>query len=181
MLLVVASCKLQDDTLDPLQFNKIKKGSMLVLRGVAFDNVNADEFLGACDTFSLSKPNANESFDFDADFLADDINSLTSVEVFAKFKKGARVKVTSVPGSNFTLKDPKSDFPRGTVKIPLATILSALKLSLKDFADEDVIIIESDLILKDGSTVPSSSIVNSSVFEVAQFFPAQVLRYRAGK
>jgi hypothetical protein len=179
--LLVASCKLQDDTLDPLQFSKIKKGALLALRGGAFDNVNDDTYLGSCDKFSISKPAADESFEFDADYLADDINSLGSVEVYAKFKKGARVKVATVPGSAFTLKDPKSDFPRGTVKIPLATILSALKLTTSSFMEEDVIIIESDLILKDGSTVPASAIVNSSLFSVAQFFPAQVLQYLAVK
>jgi hypothetical protein len=176
MMMVVVGCKLQDDALDPLQFNKLKKGSMLALRGAAFDNAND---YGAADKFSIAKPAADESLDFDADYLSDDINSLATVEVYARFKKLARVKVATVQGSIFTLKNPKSDFPTGSFKIPLATILSALKLTLKDIADEDVIIVESDLILKDGSTIPASAIVNSSVFEVAQFFPAQVVRYLA--
>lgn len=177
MMMVVASCKLQDDTLDPLQFNKLKKGALLALRGTAFANTND---YGAADKFSLSKAAADESLDFDAEYLADDINSLATVEVYARFKKLARVKVATVQGSTFTVRDSKSDFPTGSFKIPLATILSALKLTLKDIADEDVLIVESDLILKDGSTIPASAATaNSSLYEAAQFYPAQSVRYLA--
>jgi murein DD-endopeptidase MepM/ murein hydrolase activator NlpD len=172
---------LQDDTLDPLQFNKLKKGAMLALRGTAFNNLSDDTYLGCADKFSLSAPAADESLEFDADYLADDVNSLGSVEVYARYKKGSKVKIVTVPSSAFTIRDAKSDYPRATIKIPLATILSALKITAKDMVEEDVIIVESDLILKDGSIILAASIVNSSLFEVAQFYPAQIVRYLAIK
>ena len=68
---------------------------------------------------------------------------------------------------------------QGTVSVPLASILSALGITDPTTLKKTDLIIESDIILTDGSTVPASAIVNNGLFGSAIFFPAQVLGYSA--
>jgi hypothetical protein len=171
-----ASCT--DDSKDPILFSQVKNGSLLAVRGEAWDSLNT---IGFADMFSVSSATM-DVFKFDADFISDNINNLAKVTVYAKFKTGARVKVAEVDGAKFVVPT-GGKYPRGNVSIPLQTILTAIGKTRADFnpANFDSITIESDLDLKDGSKVLASSVVNSSLFESAHFYPAQSLSYLAGE
>lgn len=174
LLAFATSC--EDPELDPLQFDKIKQGSIIALRGAAVNNLNDRTFLGAVDRVSKTADPAAETFTFDADYLSADPSSLARVKIYARATQtGPRVQVATVEGSAFTIKD-GSTYPRASISIPLTTILSALGVTLADLQPNQYLFIESDLELTDGSTVLASSVVNSSLFESAQFYPAHDLR-----
>ncbi len=180
--LFIASC--EDPEKDPLQFDKIKKGSLLALRGQAFDNLFDEAFLGGVDIVSKTADVSKETFEFEADFLSEDQGSISSVDVFAKYKSsGTRSKVATIPGSAFVAPT-GAVYKRGKITIPLTEILKATGKNFADLPatdfDNGVIsnfIIESDINLADGTLVPSSAIVNSSLYESAQFYPAHSLSY----
>lgn len=173
-----------DEELDPLQFHKITKGSILTLRGEAFTNLSNRDFKGASDRFSVTGDISKESFTFDTDFLSEDHSSISKVITYARAEEnGPRVQVAVTEASAFRAPN-AGDYPRATITIPLQTILTALKAQASDFAptaDRPVryIFIENDLELKDGTIVPASAVVNSSLFESALFYPAHNLRYLA--
>jgi hypothetical protein len=177
---IFTSC--EDPELDPLQFNKIKKGSILALRGQSYDNLGEENYLGGVDTVSNKADASKESFEFEADFLAEDQSTLASVDVFAKFKSnGVRTKVATIPESVFVLT---GNYKRGKINIPLTEILKVTGKKLSDIPASDFdngifsnFIIESDINLKDGSIVKASSVINSSLSESAQFYPAHTLNY----
>jgi hypothetical protein len=170
-----------DEELDPFQLDKITKGSIISLRGPAVDNLNDLSFKGAIDKFSLAGDPSAETFEFDAAYLSDDLNSLQQVEVYARrTETGPRVRLTTIPGSNFTIRSDIDDkYPSAFISIPLNDILSALGITLGDIAANEYLFIESDLTLTDGTLVPSSAIVNSSLYESDLFYPAHKLRYLA--
>lgn len=178
-VLFAAACS--DPEKDPLQFDKITKGSLISLRGQAVENLNELSYVGAVDSFSVSKDNSAEKFEFQADFIAEDPTTLSEVQVFAKATEtGSRQRVGVVSGSSF-VDVPDSKYPRGTFSFDCNAILAALSKSASDFAVGSYIYIECDLVLTDGSVIPSSSIVNSSLFETGYFYPAHNLLYRAGE
>ncbi len=168
-----------DSELDPLQIDKLTKGSIIALRGTAVDNLNDISYRGSVDKFSLSGDPSTEKFEFEAAFLSDDLNSLSQVDVYARqTETGPRVRVTTVPGSAFVI--PSDDkYPQAAFSIPLNDILSGLGIGLGDLAVNDYLFIECDLTLTDGTIVPASAIVNSSLFESEHFYPAHSLRYLA--
>lgn len=169
-----------DPDKDPLKFDQIKKGSLITLRGQALNNLSVPDFRGACDKFSISGDPASENFEFDTDFLADDINSLSEVQIYASATDGgARIRIGTIAGSSFSVAAGTGIYPRASVSIPLNTILSAIGKSVGDYSVNQYIYIQCDLTLTDGSTVPASSFNNLSLFESALFYPAHKLLYVA--
>mgnify|MGYP003861696581 CR=1 FL=1 len=175
LFVFAAACT--DPDKDTFQFDKIKKGSLIALRGDAVEIINDAANRGAMDTFNISGVAADYSLDFDADFLAEDINSLSEVQIYASLTENTgRVRIGTVAGSAFTLAAGDGTYPRATVKIPFMDILTALGKPIGDFTVNQYIFIECDLTLTDGSTVPASSFTNLSLFESTLFFPAHKMR-----
>ncbi len=184
-LSVVLLSACTDPELDPFQLDKIKKGSIIALRGQAAVNLNNLAFRGAVDTFSVSGNIDAEKFEFDAAFLSDDLNSLDKVDIYARqTPTSARARITTVAGTAFTLRpDIDKKYPSAFIEIPLRDILTALNISINDIDPNDpgkaYLYIESDLTLKDGTIVPASAIVNEGLFQSSIFYPAHNLRYLA--
>jgi hypothetical protein len=170
VILVGVSCK--DESLDPFRLNEIQKGSFLALRGDAFDELNDTGCPGG---FFFNAIQPDDAFTFEAEFLSEDPTALANVEVFAKAGT-TRVKLKEVSGSNFTVPS-GGRFARGTISVTLTEVLTALNISDPSTLDQFDLLIENDLTLKDGTKIPSSSIVNSGLFESAIFFPAMSLNY----
>jgi hypothetical protein len=182
---IAFSC--EDTALDPLQMNNVKKGTILALRGQQLTNI-----------YSLGLPGAElfpraiegtETFDFDAEFLAEDPSTLESFDIYAekKLAGGAieRVLVKNVPGSEFKTTD---DYlrPWVSVSIPMTDILAAI--GIPDYTDpavQDILLttykfginINSDINLTDGTVIPAADIVAAGLFQSDQFYPAQKLTY----
>ena len=166
-----------DPDKDPFKFEQIKKGSLVALRGDAVEVLNDPANRGAMDTFNISGNAADYSLDFEGDFLAEDINSLSEMQIYASLTENVgRVRIGTVAGSAFTVAAGDGKYPRATVKVPFDGILTALGKSITDFAPDQYIFIECDLILTDGSTVPASSFANLSLFESVLFYPVHKLR-----
>lgn len=184
----ILSCS--DDALDPLKTKEVKKGTVLALRGTQLDNI-----------YFIGKPGAefypgvitgDETFDFDAEYLAEDVSTLESFDVYAikKIQNGGdisteRVHLVNVPFSSFKTTSEYSR-PWVSVSLKLTDVLAAIGLS--DYSDPDVIdelltlyqpgiALESDLNLTDGSKVMADQIVATGLFNSDQFYPAQKLTY----
>ena len=172
----LAAVACADESLDPIRFNDLAKGSLLALRGDAFANLNTT---GCSNIFNKNNIAGTEVFSFDADFLSEDPSSLQEVKVYGRIRTGARVELKTVPASAFSIPDGER-YPRGNVSIPLSEIL--IKLNVVNPANLGLfdIVIESDLYLTDGSVVGSAAIVNSGLFESGIFYPAQRLNYCSG-
>lgn len=175
MVVFMAACT--DPDKDPLQIDKITKGSLITLRGDAVEILNEPANRGAMDTFNISGDAANYSLDFQTDYLAEDPSTLAEVKLFASLTEtGGRVAIGTVAGRDFSIAAGSGTYPRATVKVPFTTILTAVGKSIRDFTPNQYIFIEADLILSDGSTIPASSFTNLSLFESALFYPAHKLR-----
>jgi hypothetical protein len=188
--LAVLAIACADDSLDPLQLKDVRKGTILALRGTQLQNI-----------YFLGKPGAeffpriiegDETFDFDAEILAEDPSTLASFDVFAIKRipqpDGTvtleRKPLVNVPASAFK-QTPDFLRPWVSVSIKLTDILTALGLDYTN--DDDVetmlsvyrfgIAIESDLNLTDGTKVLASDIIASGLFQSNQFYPAQRLTY----
>ncbi|MFN9862831.1 MAG: hypothetical protein ACK55U_05405 [Bacteroidota bacterium] len=187
VLATVYSCK--DDSLDPLQVNKIQKGKLLALRGTQLQNIYVVGRPGA-EFFPRIATNADQ-FVFDAEYLAEDPNSLESLDIFVLKSNGTptpdKVLVQNVPFSSFK-KDATYRNPWVTVTIPLTEILSKLGLANTyplNAATVNTLLttykfgisIWTDLKLKDGSIAPADRVVASGLFQSDQFYPAQKLVY----
>lgn len=183
---VYSSCS--DDSLDPLQVNSIKKGTLLALRGAALTNVYskgipASEFFPRIAT-------ATDKITFEAEYLAENPQSLQSVDFFILKKVGAtttRQLVKNVPFSSF-VNDGKYKNPWVTVTITLPEVLTQLGLSTTFPLDNATVTtllttykfgvnIEADLNLTDGSKALASKVVAAGLFSSDQFYPAQKLVY----
>jgi hypothetical protein len=187
-LAVASSCK--DDALDPLQVNKIQKGTLLALRGTQLQNVYFKGLPGA--EFFPKSADGTETFKFDAEYLATDPNSLQSVDFYVLKKASAtstpeRVLVKNVPFSEFK-KDGTYRSPWVTVTIPISEILSKLGLpttfplgtgTINTLLGtyKNGVAIEGDLNLTNGSIAPASKVVAAGLFQSDQFYPAQKLNY----
>jgi hypothetical protein len=178
LLVVFGACT--DPEKDPFQFDKLGKGDILALRGSSFDNLFDSAFRGAIDSFNIATVDPNiETFVFDVEYLSDEPSSLSEVKVYARpTQKGARSLVATVPGSQISIKSGDKN-ATGTVSIRLADILNAMSKTVADFPQFSYIYIESDITLNNGTVVPASSVVNTSLFESAIFYPAHNLRYIA--
>ncbi len=186
LTLVYSSCK--DDKLDPLQVNDIKKGRILALRGAQLQNVYFKGIPGA-ELFPRIAT-AADKFVFEAEYLAENPNSLQSIDFFVLKKTGAvitRVLVQNVPFSAF-VKDKKYPGPWVTVTINLSDILTKLGLNPTFPLDAPTINslladykfgipIEGDLNFTDGTKGLADRLVASGLFQSDQFYPAQKLTY----
>jgi hypothetical protein len=179
-----------DDTLDPLQFNFVKKGTILALRGQQLQNIYFEGKPGA--EFFPRIIQGDETFDFDAEILAEDPTTLESFDIYTVKRTPNpdgtvqldRVFLLNVPFSEFQQTD---DYirPWVSVSIPLVDILEALGLDYTNPDDVETMLtvykfgvsIESDLNLTDGSKVLAADIVASGLFQSNQFYPAQRLTY----
>jgi hypothetical protein len=180
---VVFSC--EDEELDPMQLAKIKKGTILALRGTQLNNIYFDGVPGA--EFFPRIMDGTEKFEFDAEFLSEDVSTLESFDIYVikKVASGTeRVHIKNVPGSEFKQTD---DYlrPWVSVSMNLTDIVEALGLDFDDPATVNTLLttykfginIESDLNLTDGSIIPAAEIVAAGLFQSDQFYPAQILTY----
>lgn len=180
----VFSC--EDTSLDPLRTADVKKGTILALRGQQLQNIYYQGLPGA--EFFPRIITGTETFDYDAEFLAEDPTTLESFDIYVIKKVGStteRVFLKNIPGSDFK---ETSDYVRPwvSVSLKLTDILEALDLA--DYTDPAVVDallstykfgvnMESDLNLKDGTVVPAADIVAAGLFQSNQFYPAQKLTY----
>jgi hypothetical protein len=183
MGLIFAAC--EDPELDPLQYDKIKKGSILGLRGTSFDNLFEDAYATGVDTFSIIEDNSGRTFKFDVDFVSESQSSLASIDVFVVKKDGSRAKIANIPASEFK-PTTGTNFNRANVSIPFNTIFNASGFAICDFSPSSgpdgiysFIQIENDINLSDGTIVPASAIVNTSLSESTILYPGHNLRYIA--
>ena len=178
----------EDKSLDPLQFDKIMKGTVLALRGQALDNLY-NEGIPAAELFPKIAT-GTEKFNFDAEFLSENPNSLSSVDIYVIKKNGAardKVLIKNVPASEFkTTSDYKR--PWVSISLPIVDVVKALGLSgtfplsaseintlLTTYAFG--VNLELDLNLTDGSKVLASDLVAAGLFDSDQFYPAQKLTW----
>jgi hypothetical protein len=189
---LVISCA--DDSLDPYQIKRIQKGTMLALRGEMFNNIYNLGLPGA--EFFPTAITGEEIFNFDAEYLSEDPNTLESFDIYIikKTKVGntttrERIFFKNVPFTEFQTTD---DYVRPWVSVSLdfEQILNAIDITLPLDQDEiDLLLdtykaginIESDLNLTDGSHVYAAQIVSGSLFGSDQFYPAQKLTYTVTK
>ncbi len=169
MTLVVIGLACTDDSLDPFRLKEIKKGSILALRGDGDSEANF---------FFKDNIQSTDAFSYEAEFLSENQELLSEVQVYARILTGPRVLVATVPGTSFTIPS-GGKFRAGTVTVPLADILAGLSITDPTTLERTDLVIESDIILSDGTSVPASAIVNDGLFQSSIFFPAQVLGYRA--
>lgn len=172
-----------DPELDPLQFEKVKKGTLLALRGDQLDAIYWNgEAYGAA--FYANAVSGTETFDFDAEYLSEDASTLSSVDIFViKRPSKERIALTSVPASDFEMVEGKS---MASISLSLSSILTKLGADLTTPAGIDAfmaayaelgVTIESDLNLADGTKVLSKDLVAAGLYESDQFYPAQILTY----
>lgn len=179
--LVVTATSCTDPEKDPLKIDKLQKGVVLSLRTQAFANLNNRAFAGAVDTFSLKSDFSKEFFEFEADFISEDIEALAKVDVYASYDEQSKgEKVATVEAGSFAIPD-KGKYKRGSFKIPLNTILTAIKKNATTLSAGDYLFIRSDMTLKDGRVVPYTDIVNGSLFETEFFYPAVDIAYLVKK
>lgn len=186
-LSTVYSCK--DDSLDPLQVNKIQKGKLLALRGTQLQNIYFIGKPGA--EFFPRIATAADRFSFDAEYLAEDPNTLESIDVFVLKANGTatpdKVLLVNVPFSSFK-KDATYPNPWVSVSVTLPDVLSKLGLSNTFPLSSGTVTtllttykfginIWTDLKLKDGTIASADKVVASGLFQSNQFYPAQKLVY----
>ena len=188
MLLAVAiSCT--DKSLNPLQFDKIKKGTLLVLRGDALQTLYFD---GA--PIAVAAPETatgTETFEYDAMYLGENNSLLSSIDVYVVKGSGAstsRVLMMNVPASAFKT-DGTYTGPWTHISLKFTDLLAKLGLDNTiplSKAVQDALLkgdykfginIETDVNQTDGSQVPASAIVASGLFQSDQFYPAMKLNY----
>ncbi|MGE0588844.1 MAG: Ig-like domain-containing protein [Cyclobacteriaceae bacterium] len=178
ILAVGLSCA--DDSLDPFRIAELKKGSLLALRG---NDGSAGSLNPQQNFFFKDSPQSDDTFSYVADFISEDQSLLQSIEVYARVGTGTRQLVKTVDASGWTIPT-GGNSRQGTVSVTLQEIRDIAALGIGTDAAlgalaETALVIESDIILTDGSIVPSASIVNSGLFAAAAFFPAHSLIYSA--
>lgn len=175
-----------DESLDPVKFTEVKKATILALRGESFNNLNNT---GCSNSFFKNNIIGNEVFTVEADFLAEDQETLQEVQLWASIltttSKGLAARprklVATVPGSAFTFPA-DSKIKRGTVSASLSSIIAALNILPDSVAKKlsvNNITMDMDLVLTDGSKVLASALVNPNLFQSVIFYPAMTLTYCA--
>jgi len=181
---VAFSC--EDASLDPLETANVKKGTILALRGTQLDNIYYQGLPGA-ELFPRAIE-GTETFDFDAEFLAEDPNTLESFDIYVEKKVGGdieRVLVKTVSASEFKTTD---DYIRPWVSVSIKTTDILAAIGIPDYTDPSVpdillttykfgINITSDINLTDGTIIPAEEIIAAGLFQSNQFYPAQKLVY----
>ena len=195
LVAIVMSC--QDKSLDPLQTDKVKKGTVLALRGAALDKFywGYAPFTSMLDFRLQAAPavaDGTETFDFIGEYLSENPTSLASVDFYVvKPYTGDRIPLATVDGSQFAVGNypkPSAAFSfkltdmlaklglANTIPLPQATVDSLLKGS---YAGD--ITIEANLNLKNGTKVLASEMVASGLYQSDQFYPAMSVTYRLDK
>lgn len=185
VLFFIGGCS--DPELDPIQFDNVKKATILGLRDYSYNRIASSTlsplFLTGVDTFNVLQDNSSKVFSFVCDFISEDQNSLGSVDVYVVNKAKARVKVKSIPASEFKSGVAGTNFKRATISIPFPELFNAAGKDLCEYKPSNAklgvysfIDIENDINLTDGSIIPASSVVNSSLFESVIFYPAHKMR-----
>lgn len=185
---IVVSCV--DKSLDPLQFDKVKKGTILALRGTQLDNIYNKGIAGA-EVFPKIAT-GTEIFAFDGEYLSENPKSLESVDVYAIDANRNRVLLKNVPASDFK-DDGTYKHPWVSISFDFAFVLSKLGINAtfngpNNTLDATVakmildtykfgIDIECDLNLTNGTQVLAADIVASGLFQSNQFYPAQRLNW----
>ena len=181
-----------DNSLDPLQFANIKKGTELALRGKQLQNVYVNGIPGAT-LVPQAGFTGSEVFTYDTELLAADPSSLSSVDIYVIKKTGAttsRVLVQNVPSSQFKT-DGTYRGPWATITIKLTDVLAAL--GLPAFNDpsykldapanqllgtyKNGVLFESDINLTSGNKVLAADIVAAGLFQSNQFYPAMKMTW----
>lgn len=177
---VIVSCT--DDDLDPLNFKKVSKGTLLALRGDALQSIYEDGSPYSSSFVPLIA-DGTETFSFDAEFLSDDPTAIESMDMYVEDKDGVRTLLANIPGSSFkTTAD--YDRPWVSVSFTLAEILPKIGVDATFPLDGDVvtmlladystgIAIVTDLNLKDGTKVLADDLVAAGLYQSNQFYPAQ--------
>jgi len=181
---IVVSCT--DDSLDPLNFKSVKKGTLLALRGQFLQNLYVNGEPGA--SFIPLIATSADKFVFDAEYLAEDVSTLASIDIYIQKKPSLeRVLWKNIPFSEFK-NDGKYPRPWVTVSIPLSDILTKIGITPNfPLAQADVntlvttykfgVNIITDLNLTDGSKVLADDLVAAGLYQSNQFYPAQNLPY----
>lgn len=187
LTLIAVGFSCSDPELDPLQQTFVLKGTIIALRGDQLDAIywNGDDY-GA--GFYYNAVTGTETFDYDAELLAEDPNSLESVDIFVIKKLTAttseRLLLTNVSGSTFKTDDTYRG-PWTSISLKLSDILTKIGADLSTPAGqaaffalyETGIKMESDLNLKDGTKVLAKDLVASGLFDSDQFYPAMKMTY----
>lgn len=186
LLVIGFSC--EDPALDPLQFENIKKGTLLALRGTQLQNIYYKGVPGALMVPGILT--GTEKFEFDGEYLSADPASIASLDVYVIKKTGLvaeRVLLKNVPASDFKTT---SDYPNPwvSVSIPINDILTKIGITPtyplpqasldKLFVDYKFGVgIETDVNLVDGTKVLAAELVAAGLYQSNQFYPAQILNY----
>jgi hypothetical protein len=181
----LAACA--DDSLDPFRLKDQSKGSILALRGDSFDALNDN---GCSNSFFRNKIVGDETFVMDVEYLSEDPTSLEEIQVYVHYQKAdpdnpgefvedKRGPANTFPGSALSSADGGN--PTGTLSLPLSKILSDAGVTVtngvSDMSPDDVVTLESDLLLKNGTIVLSTSVVNVGLYQSGIFYPAQTLTF----
>jgi len=185
-LALAISCA--DDSLDPLQFKSVKKGTILALRGTQLKNIYVNGLPGA--ELFPKIATGTEKFNFDAEYLSEDPSTLSSFDIYVIKKTGStreKVLLTNIPFSSFKTT---SDYARPWVSVSLSVVDIFKKLGLSGtfpLSDADIntllttyafgVQMECDLNLTDGTKVLASDLVAAGLYQSNQFYPAQKLTY----
>lgn len=177
----------EDKSLDPLQFDKVAKGTIIALRGPALTKL-----------YAQGKPiseifpriaTGNEKFSYEAEILAADPTTVASVDVFAIKGSGAtteRKLLKNIPASAFVKG--AYTYPSAAIELTIKEVFSAIGLSSTfplNTATVNTLLstykfgvnIESDINMTDGSKVLAADIVSSGLFGSNQFYPAMKLTW----
>lgn len=185
--LVAIAFSCTDDSLDPLNMNKVKKGSILALRGTQLNNIYFSGLPGA-EVFPRAL-DGTEKFEFDAEYLSEDPSTLESFDIYVikRTRVGnttttERLLVRNVPFSEFKETEDYVN-PWVSVSIDFDELLDIVGLdpASPTFADDILfaypngMAIESDLNLTDGTKVTAAQLVAAGLYQSNQFYPAQKL------
>jgi len=190
---IIVSCT--DDSLDPLQFKKVSKGTLLALRGDFLQAIYFDDEPGA--SFVPLISDGTDVFSFDAEFLSDNPSALESIDVYAEDSVGVRTLLKNYPASAFTTGE--NGRPVIKVSFTLAEILPKIGIPATFPLSQGVvdallgdnpllgsyaagINIVTDINLTDGTKVLADDMVASGLYQSNQFYPAmrlpfEVVRY----
>ncbi|MBX2899749.1 MAG: hypothetical protein KF775_08860 [Cyclobacteriaceae bacterium] len=184
LLIVAFSCA--DESLDPLQFEKMKKGIIIALRGDALNKVYVQG--NPIEEIFPRIATGTEKFEYEAEILADDPSVVASVDIYViKRPSLERVFLKNIPASSFT-QSSKYLRPAATISITIQEVLTKLGLPTTFPMSTPTINelltsykfgvgLESDLNLTDGSKVLAADIVAAGLFQSNQFYPAMILTW----
>jgi len=191
LVLFIAVVACTDDSLDPLQFKKVSKGTLLALRGDFLNAIYFDGEPGA--SFVPKITDGTDVFKFDAEFLSDNPSALESIDVYVEDSVGKRTLLKNFPATAFTTGE--TGRPVITVSFTLSEIFSKLNIPTDHFPlDQDVvdrilgddphygsyasgINIVTDINLTDGTKVLADDMVAAGLYQSDQFYPAMRLAY----